>query len=115
MNWHCGDQGTFYSQEVLAEGALVGVGAAVGAAHGVVVAGTGDVQGFSRQGKVCAAGGLGKRTRNVSKQREGCSCPNHVFAALGGYCEESLGLFHGEEKIYCVSDSIRKHLSAVKA
>lgn len=92
-----GDQGTFYSQEVLAEGALVGVGAAIGAAHGVVVAGTDDAHGFSSC-HVGGAVGLGKGTRHVSKQTEGCPCPNPGFAALGGYCEESLWLLRGERK-----------------
>lgn len=103
-----------YSQEVSAQGALVGVGAPVGAAHGLVIAGAGDAHGFSRQ-HVGATGGLGKSTANVSKHREESSCPNYAFAALGGYCEESLWLLHGEEKIHRVSYSTRKHLSAVKA
>lgn len=56
-----GDEGIFYSQVVPAEGALVGVGAPIGATDGGVVAGTDRVYhvGFSRQ-HVGAAGCLGK-------------------------------------------------------
>lgn len=54
-----GDEGTLYSQEVPAEGALVGVGAAIGATDGVVVAGADDAHGFPSR-HVGGAGGLGK-------------------------------------------------------
>lgn len=94
-----GDEGALYSHEVLAEGALVGVGAAIGATDGAVVAGADHVKGFPSR-HVGGTVGLGNRTHYVSRQREGYSCPNYVFAALGGYCEESLWLLHGGKRIY---------------
>ena len=80
-----GSQEPLYSRDFSAEEALVGVGHTVGPADRVVVAGTGT-QHVSKQ-LVPAAGGLLKRTCNVSKWREAWACVNHVLEALGDYCQ----------------------------